>query len=101
MLLDGDSALQEQWTGRSGPGGPRAARTPPRPARHDGAWLDGDAAAAIACDAAMAPIVTGDVNVTPWRTWSGSASNWTAPPGRRRPAAARHHRGPGRRWNKR
>jgi len=28
-----------------------------------GAWLDGDAAAAIACDAAMAPIVTGDVNV--------------------------------------
>src|SRR6201989_502255 len=30
--------------------------------RLDGAWLDGDAAA-IACDAAMAPIVTGDVNV--------------------------------------
>ena len=29
----------------------------------DGAWLDGDAAAAVACDAAMAPIVTGDVNV--------------------------------------
>ena len=29
----------------------------------DGAWLGGDAAAAIACDAAMAPVVTGDVNV--------------------------------------
>ena len=28
-----------------------------------GAWLDGDAAEAIACDAAMAPLVTGDVNV--------------------------------------
>ncbi|MGH3288473.1 MAG: HNH endonuclease signature motif containing protein, partial [Streptosporangiaceae bacterium] len=28
-----------------------------------GAWLDGDAAGAITCDAAMAPIVTGDVNV--------------------------------------
>jgi hypothetical protein len=28
-----------------------------------GAWLDGDAAETIACDAAMAPIVTGDVNV--------------------------------------
>ena len=27
-----------------------------------GAWLDGDAAGAIACDAAMAPVVTGDVN---------------------------------------
>jgi hypothetical protein len=26
-------------------------------------WLDGDAAEAIACDATMAPIVTGDVNV--------------------------------------
>ncbi|HEY0998445.1 MAG TPA: hypothetical protein VGD83_02290, partial [Streptosporangiaceae bacterium] len=30
---------------------------------NDGAWLDGDAAEAIACDAAMAPVVTGDVNV--------------------------------------
>ena len=27
-----------------------------------GAWLDGDAANAVACDAAMAPIVTGEVN---------------------------------------
>ena len=27
-----------------------------------GAWLDGDAAAGIACDAAMVPVVTGDVN---------------------------------------
>ena len=27
-----------------------------------GAWLDGEAAAAMACDAAMAPIVTGEVN---------------------------------------
>ena len=28
----------------------------------------GDAAEAIACDAAMAPVVTGDVDSTPWRT---------------------------------
>ena len=27
-----------------------------------GAWLDGDAAEAMACDAAMAPVVTGDVD---------------------------------------
>ena len=27
-----------------------------------GAWLDGDAAGAVACDAAMAPVVTGEVN---------------------------------------
>jgi hypothetical protein len=63
LLLDGDSALQEQWTGRV------RARWAARRAHaaetgaNDGAWLDGDAAAAIACDAAMAPIVTGDVNV--------------------------------------
>ena len=63
MLLDGDSALQEEWTEQV------RARWAARRAHasetgaNDGAWLDGDAAAAIACDAAMAPIVTGDVNV--------------------------------------
>ena len=63
ILLDGDSALQEEWTGRV------RARWAARRAHAaeagatDGAWLDGDAAAAIACDAAMAPVVTGDVNV--------------------------------------
>ena len=63
MLLDGDSALQEQWTeqvrARWAARRAHAAET----GATDGAWLDGDAAAAIACDAAMAPIVTGDVNV--------------------------------------
>jgi hypothetical protein len=63
LLLDGDSALQQEWTGRV-----RAAWAARRAAASetgasDGAWLDGDAAAAIACDAAMAPIVTGDINV--------------------------------------
>ena len=63
MLLDGDSALQEEWTEQV------RARWAARRAHasetgaNDGAWLDGDAAAAIACDAAMAPVVTGDVNV--------------------------------------
>ena len=63
LLLDSDSALQEQWTERV------RARWAARRAHaaetgaSDGAWLDGDAAEAIACDAAMAPIVTGDVNV--------------------------------------
>ena len=55
LLLDGDSALQEEWTARV------RARWAARRAQasetgaNDGAWLDGDAAAAIACDAAMAP----------------------------------------------
>jgi hypothetical protein len=63
LRLDGSSALQEQWT----------AQVRERWAAHrafvsetgsdGGAWLDGDAAEGIACDAAMAPIVTGDVNV--------------------------------------
>ena len=63
LRLDGSSALQEQWTAQVR--GPWAAH---RAAASEtggdgGAWLDGDAAEAIACDAAMAPIVTGDVNV--------------------------------------
>ena len=63
LLLDGNSALQEQWTAQV------RARWAARRAHasetgaNEGAWLDGDAAAAIACDAAMAPVVTGDVNV--------------------------------------
>src|SRR5690348_4555518 len=63
ILLDGDSALQEQWTEQV------RARWAARRAHAaeagaaDGAWLDGDAAEAVACDAAMAPLVTGDVNV--------------------------------------
>jgi hypothetical protein len=63
IRLDGDSALQEEWTGqvRARWAARRAAAS--ETGASDGAWLDGDAAGAIACDAAMAPIVTGDVNV--------------------------------------
>ena len=62
LRLDGSSALQEEWTAQV-----RAAWAAHRAAASEtggdgGAWLDGDAAEAIACDAAMAPIVTGDVN---------------------------------------
>jgi len=62
LRLDGSSALQEEWTAQV-----RAAWAARRAAASEtgsdgGAWLDGDAAAGIACDAAMAPIVTGDVN---------------------------------------
>ena len=62
MVLEGSSALLEEWTARV-----RAQwaghRAPASAGGGDGgAWLDGDAAAAMACDAAMAPVVTGDVN---------------------------------------
>jgi hypothetical protein len=54
LRLDGDSALQEEWTARV-----RARWAARRAAASvtgadDGAWLDGDAAEGIACDAAMA-----------------------------------------------
>jgi hypothetical protein len=63
LRLDGSSALQEEWTAQV-----RAAWAAHRAAASEtgsdgGTWLDGDAAEAIACDAAMAPVVTGDVNV--------------------------------------
>jgi hypothetical protein len=63
LRLDGDSALQEEWTAqvRAAWAARRAAAS--ETGADDGAWLDGDAAEGIACDAAMAPIVTGDVNV--------------------------------------
>src|SRR5206468_1994521 len=63
MMLDGGSALLDQWTAQV------RARWAARRAGAsegvgtEGAWLDGDAAAAITCDAAMAPVVTGEVNV--------------------------------------
>jgi hypothetical protein len=63
MRLDGDSALQQQWTAqvRARWAARRAAAS--GTGSDGGVWLDGDAAEAIACDAAMAPVVTGDVNV--------------------------------------
>ena len=95
LLLDGDSALQQEWTERV-----RAAWAARRAAASetgasDGAWLDGDAAAAIACDAAMAPIVTGDVNVDALGPGPALRRAGQAPAGRRGPAG--HHRGRGRR----
>ena len=63
LRLDGSSALQEQWIAqvRAQWAARRAAAS--ETGADDGVWLDGDAAEGIACDAAMAPIVTGDVNV--------------------------------------
>src|ERR1700757_5127512 len=63
LLLDGDSALQDQWAAQV------RERWAARPAldsetgSEGGAWLDGQDAEGIACDAAMTPIVTGDANV--------------------------------------
>ena len=80
-----------------------------------GAWLDGDAAAAMACDAAMAPVVTGEVNpaaledlirlcVQLDRLRRHDPSGTAAPaPARTAPAVRlpRTRRGRGRRWSRR
>ena len=63
MLIDGSSALLEQWSA-----GVRAqwaaARAAASVTGSDGAaWLDGDATAAFTCDASATPVVTGDVNL--------------------------------------
>jgi len=63
MLLDGDSALQEQWTAQVRARWAAHRAFAAETGSDGGAWLDGDAAEAIACDAAMAPIVTGEVDV--------------------------------------
>ena len=62
MVLEGSSALLEEWTSRVRAqwAGHRAAAS--AGGGDGGAWLDGDAAGAVACDAAMAPFVTGEVN---------------------------------------
>ena len=63
LLLDGDSALQEQWTAQVRERWAARRAFASETGSEGGAWLDGDAAEAVACDAAMAPVVTGDVNV--------------------------------------
>src|SRR5512146_210912 len=62
MLMEGSSALLEEWTAqlRARWAGHRAAAAVW--GGHQGLWLDGDAAQGIACDAAIAPVVTGEVN---------------------------------------
>jgi hypothetical protein len=63
MRMEDSSALQEEWTARV-----RAAWAAHRAEAAEGgsdggAWLDGQDASAVTCDAAMAPLVTGEVNL--------------------------------------
>ena len=77
MLLDADSALQDQWTAQVRRQWAARRAFASETGSEGGAWLDGDAAGAVACDAAMAPSSPVTSTSTPWRTWSGCASNWT------------------------
>ena len=62
LVLDGSSALLDEWIASA-----RAAWAAHRAGASagggdGGAWLDGDAARAVACDASVTPVVTGEVN---------------------------------------
>jgi len=63
LVLDGSSALLDEWIASA-----RAAWAAHRAGASmgggdgGGAWLDGDAARAVACDASVAPVVMGTVN---------------------------------------
>jgi hypothetical protein len=62
LAMDGSSALQEEWIA-SARAAWSAARAGASVGGSDGAaWLDGDAARAVACDASMTPVVTGDLD---------------------------------------
>jgi hypothetical protein len=61
--MDGSSALQDQWTEQVRARWAARRAHASETAANDGAWLDGNAAEAIACDAAMAPIITGDIDI--------------------------------------
>ncbi len=62
LMMEGSSALQEQWISQARAGW-AAARAGASAGGSDGAaWLDGDAARAFACDASVTPVVIGEVN---------------------------------------
>ncbi len=61
--MDDGSLLETQWIGEMRiRWAARRAEASDGSGGDGGAWLDGDAARAAACDAAITPIVTGDVN---------------------------------------
>jgi Domain of unknown function (DUF222) len=60
--MDADSALEDQWV-TAVHGAWAAARAAASVGGSDGAaWLEGDAARAMTCDAILTPVVTGDVD---------------------------------------
>src|SRR6266851_742760 len=64
QLMEGSSRLQEEWIvdARAQWAAHRAGASAGGSGGGIGAWVDSAAAQAVVCDAAVAPIVTGDVN---------------------------------------
>ena len=64
LLMEGSSQLQEEWIAdtRAQWAAHRAGASAGGSGGSIGAWVDSAAAQAVACDAAVTPVVTGDVN---------------------------------------
>ncbi len=101
--LDGDSALEEEWVTAARARWAAARAAASTGGGDGGAWLDGDAARGLTCDAMLVPVVTGDVDpgaledlVQLCVTLAGH--HGPGPAGTRRPTArpARPRRRPGR-----
>ena len=85
LVLDGSSALQEEWVARVRAQWAAHRAEASAGGSDGGAWLDGDAATAMACDAAMAPYVTCEVDpgaLGPGTTLPGQGRHGAAPPDR-------------------
>jgi hypothetical protein len=63
MLLDGSSALMEEWAAQVRARWAAARAAASEGGTDGGAWLDGATAVAFTCDASTSPVVTGDVNL--------------------------------------
>jgi uncharacterized protein DUF222 len=63
MLIEGSSALLQEWTSGLRARWARHRAAAAEAGGHQGLWLDGDAAQALACDASVTPVVVGDVNL--------------------------------------
>ena len=63
MLLDGSSALMEEWAAQVRAQWAAARAAASEGASDGGVWLDGETAVAFTCDALTIPVVTGDVNL--------------------------------------
>ena len=63
LRMEGSSAPLDEWTAQMQAQWAARRAGASQSGGDGGAWLDGDAAGAIVCDAAMAPVVTGEVNV--------------------------------------
>src|SRR5947199_141053 len=60
LLIEGSSALLEEWASGLRARWARHRAAAEEAGGHQGLWLDGDAAQALACGASITPVVVGD-----------------------------------------